>query len=122
MRRAKEKILKESKDRREAQLAIAKLGSEGFTDMPDKLLASYQSFSSAEQRTSPDFKKREEEMTKLREYKNDFLNYFEMKLTKAGADMGDPTAAASMSGNQNSQMKLPKRRKLQRDDSVEAIA
>ena len=35
MRRAKEKILKESKDRREANLALAKLGSEGaMNDMP----------------------------------------------------------------------------------------
>lgn len=95
------------------------------SDVPGQMMASYQSVSSTEQRGSPDLKKREEEMNKLKEYKNDFLNYFEMKLTKAGADLGDPTAAASMSlggGHSNSQMKLPKRRKLQRDDSVEVIA
>ena len=27
----------------------------------------------------------------INEYKTDFLSYFEMKLTKEGADLGDPS-------------------------------
>lgn len=65
----------------------------------------------------------EREKKKLvKEYKNDFLSYFEMKLTKAGADLGgNPSTSAPMASSGN-QMKLPKRPKAQRDDSVETIA
>ena len=105
MRQTRDKILKESKDRREkdaATLVFNKQTSletgkkEDLTTDHQNVLTSQQSFNSVEVRSSPDFKKREEEMAKVKEYKEDFLNYFEMKLTKAGAEMGDPSAAASM--------------------------
>ena len=45
-----------------------------------------------------------------------------MKLTKAGADLGDPSRTSAPTASSGNTMKLPKRPKAQRDDSVETIA
>ena len=70
MRTTRDKLLKEGKERRERENAQRENGDLGLvtqkSDLPGQLLATYQSFSSGEQRASPDSKKREEEMNKLK--------------------------------------------------------
>jgi hypothetical protein len=52
----------------------------------------------------------EKEKKKLvKEYKNDFLSYFEMKLTKAGADLGDPSRTSAPMASGGNPAKMPKR-------------
>ena len=45
----------------------------------------------------------------VKEYKQDFLSYFEMKLTKEGADLGNSSNSSMPMPSGGNSMKLPKR-------------
>ena len=56
----------------------------------------------------------------VKEYKGDFLKFFNMKITKEGAAMNPSGDTRVMNSNANN--KLPKRKMLSNKDSVDTIA
>jgi hypothetical protein len=107
VRTTREDLLRENKERKEKGLAE----KEEIINNEDQYLLEGESISPAER----------EKKKLVKEYKNDFLSYFEMKLTKAGADLGDPSRTSAPVASSGG-AKPPKRPRAQGGGSVEQIA
>ena len=57
----------------------------------------------------------------MKEYKQDFIKFFEMQLTKQGADL-DPSGSSKLQSSTSNPHKMPKRKKHSKEDSVDSIA